>query len=61
MTEKEYENLADEIQHKVRGLVDDHPLTCKLREVERRNMAYAAGHAAVGALTADALKAQIWT
>lgn len=55
VTEKEADALCDTIQHKVRGIVDDHPLTRYLPEVERRNMAYRAGHSAISALTAEAL------
>ena len=50
-----WDDLADHIEHNVRGIVDNHPLTRHLKEVERRNMAYCAGHSAISALTAEAI------
>lgn len=53
MIPKEFQELEDHIEHKVRGIVDDHPLTRNLPEVARRNMAYVAAGSAISALTAE--------
>ena len=53
MNHREECDLFDDIERKVRGLVDEHPLTRRLSNVARRNMAYSAGHAAIGAVTAE--------
>lgn len=37
--EKEFEELRALIEHKIRGLIEDHPLTRRLPEVAIRNMA----------------------
>jgi len=55
MTDAEFKSLENQIEHKVRGLIDDHPLTCRLSETARRNMAYSAGGAALCALTQEEL------
>lgn len=59
MDEAPFRKLEDYIQHRVRGIVDDHPLTRNLSEVARRNMAYCAGSSAVSALTEDEMKAAL--
>jgi hypothetical protein len=51
MTKAEYEELEKQIIHKVRGIVDVHPLTKHLSDVARRNMANSAGWSALSALT----------
>lgn len=59
MTKTPFDELEDSIEHKVRGIVDDHPLTSKLSDVARRNMAYCAAGAAISALTEDEVKAAL--
>lgn len=59
MIDDQFRQLENEIEHKVRGIVDDHPLTRHLSDVARRNMAYCAGGAAVSALTEDEVKAAL--
>lgn len=54
--EKEFEELRDQIEHRIRSVVEDHPLTRRLPRVAIRNMAYCGSHGAIDALTADQIK-----
>lgn len=49
--EAEFDRIRDNIEHKIKGIVEDHPLTRHLPKVALRNMAYCGAHAAISALT----------
>lgn len=53
MTEAEYEKLAEEIQRLVKDHVDEHAIFSDFPEVERYNMSYSAGCAAMSALSPE--------
>lgn len=56
MTQPEFDEITDRLEHHVAMFVDDHPALRKLSATARRNIAYCAASGGMSALTEDELK-----